>query len=177
MMDMKTPLSGLSWDPDTCGCKFEIAEEETVQDGVTLVPYEGPTPVRNARIVVDGGALMWELPTCRTLTCDAHGRTIEAARHAVGEAPPLGKRRRGRATFKCSMHQDFDGVVQTQRVRCPDVCGCVWQELWVGAVTKDVYFGSFTERVCPEHADRISKNEIALGDVREVVQALARDLT
>ncbi len=168
---MEMDLQKLDWNPHTCECKLALTKETTSRMGHEEIASDTAVSPRGyLEPSSTGRDFVYRVPIYETVKVDLGGE-VSKIRHPVLEAaPPAGTRIRATVTVPCPEHVGFTGVVQTQRVRIPQVCGCVWQELIIGQRKEGGFFGAFVERVCEEHKNLPRK------DIRDTVIALSKEL-
>ena len=171
---IETDLKKLNWNPDTCECKLGLTREETKIVGHEEFALDRRSELLGVRAYAernDSGEMVYKVPIHETTKVDIDGAEISRVKTpALEKPPPPGIRLRATVTKPCPDHVGFTGVVQTQRVSCPLVCKCVWQELIKGERKELGFFGAVVERVCDGHLD------VPLAEIRNTVQAAARAL-
>ena len=156
----------LNWNPHSCSCEIEVTRYETLQTVAPVLRADGrfafPKAASDETDVTrpDG-----RISRRKTIVTHPDGR--ETTEKPYSNRMP-GVRLRGKIVRPCQKHVGFNGVVQTQRVSCPSVCGCTWQELHAGDNKERGLIGTFMETVCQGH-----KN-LSLGDIPDAVKAEAR---
>lgn len=164
---METNLSKLDWNPQTCDCKLEMRREETVLRGHEVHPYRSedrltlaalratdPQTASRIRIVVTPERERFVVHPMFETVYYGLDCILWRTTHGLDEIDlHPGIRLRAGISEACPAHEDFEDVLQVQRVSAPQVCRCKWLEIRAGNMKENGLFGTRVEELCYEHAD------------------------